>query len=676
MTDMQAFAARLMQTRLTRSNLPTAIFGSADTLSKAVEINRPAVRIGLWPVVSAQSPEAAMGIATLLGFMLARHAGVRVYRLFAHPEGEPESYTWQIEKSQFSVDDWQLEGLDENVAVWGTLERAADAWRLELNVENDLAAEGDDLRAFNLAASDLAGLVNTLAGLAADIAAYLDAGDVPITAPLFDARPTAQGDEQVETLLRCAFKCELELYLSMWGRPRTPQGAADDFQALLRAGAGLGEVGAWTAANTLLRLSAQMPDMDEAAIMDMVDQLVTEFPAAALAPVIAAAGLYYNGYAQQCFDLLEDAIVQHPQQTLPRAALADCFQQASRLFEALDVLQQAIEDDVVDADLYLRYARLLSIVDYNGLIVEDFVLIDMAQRAPNLIALEALAAYSTALELEPDNLKALSGQLTQLLEMGSVRERFWDGFSRLVKADDSGEHVRGLIDSMEAVDELATGIDILRSAAARHPERVDLWVNLAATCTLDEDSDTALHALEQARSLTDDPAILADIARLALSAEDPDFELRLGEIIDLISAGSRVNVEDAEYLEAAVANAPALGEFYVLLAKIYIGWDEPGSALDTLLDGYKHAPDDAELAFLLAQTLWDSGERDLALNYLGKGIAHNPNHVPLLALMGRCLFDSDRDEEARVYLTRAELIAPRNPMLNEVRAYIAGRLGE
>jgi tetratricopeptide (TPR) repeat protein len=152
--------------------------------------------------------------------------------------------------------------------------------------------------------------------------------------------------------------------------------------------------------------------------------------------------------------------------------------------------------------------------------------------------------------------------------------------------------------------------------------------------------------------------------------------MRLGEIIDIISAGGRVNVEDAEYLEAAVASAPTLADVYVLLAKTYAGWGEIGSALETLLDGYKHAPDDAELVFLLGQTLWDSGERDLALSYLAKGIAHNPNHVPLLALMGRCLFDSDRDQEARVYLTRAELIAPRNPILNEVRAYIASKLGD
>ena len=676
MADMQTLAARLTRTRLVRSNVPTAIFGSADTLSKAVEINRPPVRIGLWPVVSAQSPDTAMGLAALLGFLLARCAGVRVYRLFALPEGEPEAYRWQVEKSQFSVDDWQLEGLDENVAIWGTLVQSENAWLLELNVENDLAPEGEDLKVFSRSAPTVAGLTGALPALVADIAAYLDAGDIPVTAPLFTAPAQDWDTAQLEALLLRAFRCELELFLSLWGKPREQQEAADDFLLLLRAGAGLGELGAWAAASALARLIAQTPDLSEALMMSLADQLVAEFPAAALAPVIVAGSLYFNGYAQQCFDLLEDAIVQHPAETLPCVVLAEYLQQAGRLFDALDVFQQAIEDDVVDADLYVRYAGLLWVVEYNGLIVEDFVLIDMTQRAPNLLALEALAAYTAALELEPDNIRALSGQLVQLLEMGTVRERFWDGFARLVSLDSGGEHVRGLIDSMEAVDDVAPGIAVLRRAAASQPERVDRWVNLAAAHILGEDGDAALRALEQARSLTDDPAALADIERLALSAEDPDFEMRLGEIIDLISAGSRVDIDDAEYLEATVARAPTLAEVYVLLAKIYVGWNEVGSALDTLLDGYKHAPDDAELVFLLAHTLWDSGERGLALNYLEKGIAHNPNHVPLLALMGRCLFDADRDEDARTYLTRAELIAPRNPMLNEVRAYIAGKLGD
>jgi tetratricopeptide (TPR) repeat protein len=673
---MQALVARLTQTRLSRPNLPTAIFGSADTLSSALDISRPPVRIGVWPVVSAQTPETAMGLAALLAFLLERYAGVRVYRLFAQLESEPDSYKWDMARSQFSVDDWQLDGLDENVAVWGSLAQSDSGWQLELNVENDLAAEGDDLKVFSRSAPDIASLTAALRGLAADIAAYLDAGDTPITAPVFDAAPASWDAEPLETLLGHAFECELALLLALWGQPRAPQEAADDVQALIDAAVPLGSLGAWAAASAFARFVSLTPDLDETIIMDTADALIAAFPTEMIASVIAAGSLYSSGYPQAGFDILDEAVAQHPTSTLPRVVLAEFYRQGSRLFEALDVLQQAIEEDVVDAGLYVRYASLLSVLDYNGMIVEDFVLIDMTQRAPNLLALEALAAYTAALELEPDNLSALSGQLAQYLEVGSVRERFWDGFARLVAADSTGEVVRNLLDSMEVVDDFAPGIEILRRAAAGQPESVHVWVNLAAACVLAGDGDEALRALAQARALTDDAAVLTDIERLTLSAADPDFEMRLGEIIDIISAGGRVNVEDAEYLEAAVASAPTLADVYVLLAKTYAGWGEIGSALETLLDGYKHAPDDAELVFLLGQTLWDSGERDLALSYLAKGIAHNPNHVPLLALMGRCLFDSDRDQEARVYLTRAELIAPRNPILNEVRAYIASKLGD
>lgn len=671
MTDMRTLAARLMQTNLSTSNLPTAIFGSADTLSKALEINRPPVRIGIWPIVCPKAPEVAMGVATLLAFLLERYNRVRVYRLFARLNEEPHAYRWRVEDSQFDVDDWQLDDLDENVALWGTLTQTTSDWTLQVSIENDLAPDGDDLQVFYHTASDLAGLVASLPELTDKIASYLEAGEVPIAKLLYESQPKDWPDERLERLLRQAFVCELRLFLSLWGQSWDID---DDFDALVNAAIVLGEMGEWVVSNVLARLISRGADLTETNVSDMVDLVINSFPTGSIAPIVLAGSLYRSGYAQECFSLLEDAVEQHPADTLPRVVLSEFLREGGRLFDALDVLQQAVEEEVVGAYLYVRYANLLSVLDYNGMVVEDFVLIDMTQRAPNLLALEALAAYTAALELEPDNVEALFGQLMQLIDIGSVRERFWAGFARLVEADSTGEYVRNVIDGMDAVDDIQPGISILERAAAQHPDRLDMYINLGCAYILEGEGDAALQALEHARSLTNDRAVLADLERLALSAEDPDFESRLGEIIDLISAGSRVDTDDAEYLETIISRAPTLAEAYVLLAKTYAGWGEVGSVLETLLDGYRHVPHDAEMIFLLAQTLWDSGEHDLALNYLTKGIAHNPNHVPLLALMGRCLFDTDRDQEARAYLTRAELIAPRDPTLNEVRAYIASKV--
>lgn len=671
-----SLAARLMQTRFAKSALPAAIFGSVDTLSQALEIDRPPVRIGMWPIMSQRTPEAAMGIATLLAFMLERHEKTRVYRLFARLDGEPESYRWSIKDSQFDVDDWQLDDLDENAAVWGTLEHVEGVWQLELQVENDMAAEGEDLRVFTVIGAQLIDLVEALPQTAAEIAVYLGAGETSLMSPLFTPRPSGKKAGNLEKLLHQSFACELSLFLALWGKPWPFHQIVRDIRELMDAGIGLGSLGEWAVASALARIIGRAPDLDETAIAEIADTAAGYFSDSAVGDVIIAGGLYRSGYTQECFSVLDGAVERFSDSTLPRITLGEYLRLSGRLFDALDVFQEAVEDNVADANLYIRYGSLLTVLDYSGMIVEDFVLIDMTQRAPNLLALEALAAYTAALELEPDNAQALSGQLVQLLDVGSVGERFWDGFSHLVEIDSSGELVRGLLDAMDDVEDVRPGVRILAAALNKYPNRSDIAVNLAVAYILEGEGTSAMRALDRARALTTDPLVLADIERLALSAQDPDFESRIGDILDLISAGTKVDADDAEYLESVIAQAPTFSEPYVLLAKAYIGWGEVGSALDTLLDGYKRIPGDPELAYLLAQTLWNSGEHELAVSYLSKGIVSNPNYVPLLALMGRYMFDRDRFEEARVYLTRAELISPRDPTLREVRAYIASKLGE
>ncbi|MGQ9888836.1 MAG: tetratricopeptide repeat protein [Aggregatilineales bacterium] len=676
MNHASNLAARLMQTRFAKSALPTAIFGSVDTLSQALEIDRPPVRIGVWPIVSQKTPHTAMGIATLLAFLLERHEKTRVYRLFARIDGEPESYRWSIKDSQFDVDDWQLDDLDENAAVWGVLEQLEGSWQLELRVENDMAAEGEDTRVFTVIGAQLVDLVEALPQTTTEIANYLGAGETSLMSPLFTLPSEWKSADDLERLLHRLFTCELSLFLALWGKPWSLNQIVRDIQELMDAGTDLGSLGEWAVASALARIIGRAPALDETNIAEIVHTVVGYFSSFAAGYVIVAGSLYRSGYTQECFSVLDEAVERFGDSTLPRIALGEYLRSSGRLFDALDVFQEALEDDVADADLYIRYANLLSVLDYSGAVVEDFVLIDMTQRAPNLLALEALAAYTAALELEPNNAQALSGQLLQLLDIGSVGEQFWNGFSHLVGIDSSGELVRGLLDAMDDVENVWPGVRILASALDKHPDRSDVAVNLAVAYILQGERASAMRALDHARALTTDPLILADVERLALSAQDPDFESRIGDILDLISAGAKVDADDAEYLESVIARAPTFSEPYVLLAKAYLGWEEVGSAIDTLLDGYKRIPGDPELTFLLAQTLWNSGEHELAVSYLSKGIVSNPNYVPLLALMGRYLFDSDRFEEARVYLMRAELISPRDPTLQAVRAYIASKLGE
>src|SRR5690606_11259124 len=127
--------------------------------------------------------------------------------------------------------------------------------------------------------------------------------------------------------------------------------------------------------------------------------------------------------------------------------------------------------------------------------------------------------------------------------------------------------------------------------------------------------------------------------------DDPDFEISITEMMDIVNAGNELSIENIGYLEEIIERVPSFAEGYILSAKTYIAWDEYASALDVLMDGHKHLPDDPEIARLLGEVLAHSEEYDLALEYLEKGLAKNPSYVPLLATMGLHLFEDGKDEE-------------------------------
>jgi Flp pilus assembly protein TadD len=184
-----------------------------------------------------------------------------------------------------------------------------------------------------------------------------------------------------------------------------------------------------------------------------------------------------------------------------------------------------------------------------------------------------------------------------------------------------------------------------------------------------------LGELDLARNLANsDKQLEADIDRLMLIAEDPDFEQQLGEITDLVNAGSELSEADMDFLEQAMEKAPSFVDLYILLANAYLHFDEVSDALDVLLDGQKVLPDSPQLAANLAKALWRAGENELAFECLNKALVKNKNYVPLLALTGQFLFEDGQDEEAKTFLSRAEALDSQDPVLREVRVAIAKSL--
>src|SRR5215207_2712267 len=202
---MQEFTEKLIAQARGLSIDPDASDAPLNLPATALNSSMFGTRIGLWPLVSSGAPETSMGLLTLLAFLLERYQGVIVYRLFANVD-DAEAFEWTMERSQFGVDDWQLDELDENVGIWGTLERNEDSWQLEIEAENDLAEDEEEPVIFSYRAKSLGELVNMLPKAAAEIASALEREEVKTIAP--DYAATSAPDAALEMLLKQVFLWE------------------------------------------------------------------------------------------------------------------------------------------------------------------------------------------------------------------------------------------------------------------------------------------------------------------------------------------------------------------------------------------------------------------------------------------------------------------------------------
>lgn len=666
---MQHLAQKLiyLRSKEIKDSSVSVIFGSAGSMGRNLEQRAP-VRIGFWPIIS-DDPRLSMGIASALALLLERWAGIIVYRLFARLEGDSQSYEWTLSQSQFDVDDWQLDGLDENVAIWGALTTTPSGVLLKLNIENDLAdvdVSESEVIEREYQADNLGGLITMLPKIAVDVAQEVKV-DSLVSAMSFEQT----GEGHIRPLLSDLFDWDLQLLLALWGKSWAEATIGDQHRRMVEAAKSAGrDWCAWAAASaTAYAMQPGFGPVAEALIPLSLEMMETLEYNAVAATVIAPA-LFNHGAVQEAFDTLDYALESNPRSASAWSALAALYRRSGRFADAVEAIQAAIKQDVADAATYIRYADLLYRLDQEDWSIEEVLLCDPAKAGRNPLKWEIVEALEHALRLDPDRPQILQLQLLRLIQLDTA-ERLWERFRQLVLLDKETTLLRSVVDALYEVRDVRPGIAILEDQCKKAPDRVDLLINLASLYLFAEDEDKALTVLQEAEDLTDDAGYLADIGRLMLSAEDPDFEMNIAELADVVGAGNALEVSDVDYLEEIAERVPTLTEAYIILAKAYLIWGEESTALEVLLDGQKHLPDDPELIEQLARILWDTGEQALALDYLDKGVQSNPDAVALLALSGQYLFEDGQTEAARALLSRAESLAPRHPVLEEVKQKIA-----
>ena len=667
---MREFAQRLMmQGQMAAPNVATAIFGTAGSEGRALYAGQPALRIGLWPVICDQQPMAAMGLFTVLGLLLDSWQDARVYRLAARVEGEPPGWQWSPAGSQFRVDDWQLDDLDDNVGVWGELQWRADGLELVLYVEDDRLPEDAEPARFRQNAESLSALLAALPEFATRVMHALGADNLRRNRPFYDGPVPARAE--LVAALEQAFQLELRLFLQQWGQPWPEESVQEALRRHARLAGDLGEFGAWLYAGGLsrwMRFGGEAVDIESAVAPR--DALLESGEAAC---AILAEALFVSGRTARAWELLEKR--SQPGATLS-LTLADLYRRGGRVAEAVDVLQDAIEDGRVDGELLKYYGDLLQAMELSGLACEVCVLVDPDEEPEDVQIREALAAWEAAERLAPQVAQLLQRLLVTLAEVDGDDPRFWPAFARLAALDDGHEALRNVLNASYGLESLRPGREILQEAFEREADNLERGLVLAELLLLEREDEALTSLLGRLDALAADQASLAELERLRLLLEEPEFEMRLGEIEGVLDAGNAIRSEDSEWLEYILERAPGLGGLHALLARVYLGWGDDGAAMETLLDGYRRFPADAELAALLGEQLWLAGEAELAFDYLGKGLSQNPDDVPLLSLTGQYLLEDGQDDAARACLARAEALAPRHPVLARARARIAAILAE
>lgn len=675
MSDLTTFARKLMRINqaAVRTNRASAIFGSLGELPEALS-HRASLRIGLWPCIS-EKPELAMGLWTALAHLLERWRDIEVYRLFAKFEGE--SFEWTMAASQFEVDDFELEPLDENVGIWGKLVKTGDNWTLTATIDNDnLTGEDNEAQDLSITAASPADFIAKLPDFAALIAENLGAfvmDDTDLPYPAENATDSLKLTDLLQRLLQW----EVKLTGSLWGIEWTDEQFVADFDELLKLGEAEGtEFAAWMVAKALAESMRPGYSVLGELLLERLDDVAKAFSKSNSAVPILAGAVFQMGHAPKAHRLLKLETTAKAKNTRAWLKSAELLALGGHLKESIEQFQNAIEQEAVNNHLYRAYANVLLAAEQYGEELDSFILIDFSEYDDDYLLWEAIAAYGKALELDPKDIRALYSRLLQMIYVQENDAALWADFRKLLSLDSKGEYIRDVIESMYELEDVKPGLDELESLLKANPERIDFYINLAALHMSHDDLDAAKPLLEKALKQTSDVNELAEIERLLLAVNDDEFEQRFGEAVGILDAGNELSADEVEFLENVVEKAPHMMQAQLALARAYYVWDEKKDALEVLLDAQEMLPDQAEILNLLARILWESDEKETAFQYLNRGLAAYPFNVALLSRTGQYLFENGQYKESRSYLARAEEIAPRDPYLQAARTFIAMKLAE
>ena len=649
---------------------PASIFGSAAGLAQSIETDDQ-FRISVYPIVCAQSPGIAMGLASCLAYLLEQYRDTSAYRCFARFDADAAEGDISDSDYQFEIADWELTGLADNVVLSGQLEIGSAGLDLSLGLDSGLLDEREP-QVFTFQYDSLTDAVLALPHIAAQLMESMAGPNYEQA--IIDYSSTDLAEQALGRLLENVFYWNLDVYLSFWDVEWGQEDRLEQYREVAEASTTRqSEFATWC-------LGTMTEQVMQAGLAELGEILVPVIPQSFAADwrfaggaAAAATGLANLGFSERALAMLE--------QYLDRDIKAGVWSRAveiqlaaAEIPGAIDTCQRALESGPEHPALYWQYAQILINAETHEWDVEALLFTDPEDVADDeQIPTEIMHALKSHVELAPENLRALQLALTYMIDLGDVA--LWSYFERLARKDALGDLTGDIIDRLLDLPDHDRAYDILRGATDANPYA---HVFLAQLALADEDHTLASETIQACRAqLAElDDSLELELQRLELAAKLPGFEASFAEIKLLLGSNDQATEEQVDLLESAVDIAPRMIDLHIALSRCYLSWKDNESALEVLNDARKRAGDAPQIELGLARILWARGEREQAISHLNAGLEAFPSDVYLLAQMANYLIVNDQLDDARPYIVRAESIAPSHRAIWQVRHLVAQKMAQ
>jgi tetratricopeptide (TPR) repeat protein len=263
---------------------------------------------------------------------------------------------------------------------------------------------------------------------------------------------------------------------------------------------------------------------------------------------------------------------------------------------------------------------------------------------------EALERFRDALVLDPNQRRAILGEVRALLALGRAAEAAQQAETLVLVSPDDVESLVAVARARLAAGMADNARLTLRQARQLEPGRADLLQLEASIAAHLGDVEGAVEACQAALQLDAAvPQAWRDLGRLEEQRENwMGARMAYQKAIDLLPT----------YMEAALA----LGD---LLRRI----EAPAIAVEYLINLLMLEPWDLDALLLLARSLLDDGRPDKAIEALDRVLKFDPDHDGALFHRGVALGRLRRYEEAVRTWERVVHVAPSGPYAQAARTH-------